>query len=93
MSPKKSAFFRLDDEAFGRQYEVRITYDVASWDAGDFTTPPAGGTASLSHVEVLQVRHFDGEGNVSGIDIGAAARRFDSRAWELVDEGVLTRPH
>ena len=87
----RSMFYRLDDEAHGRQYEVRITYEVANWDRGDFTTPPAGGDARLTHIEVLQVRHFDADGNVTGVDLGASARKYDQRAWQLVDEGVLSQ--
>lgn len=91
MNRSRSVFWSLDDEAAGRQYEVRITYEIDAWDEGDFTTPPVGGQAVLRHVEVLQARHFDADGNLSGVDLGAAARRYDQRAWELIDEGVVSQ--
>jgi len=91
MNRSRSLFWSLDDEAAGRQYEVRITYEMDVWDEGDFSTPPAGGDAVLRHLEVLQVRHYDAEGNVTGVDLGAAARRYDERAWELIDEGIVSR--
>lgn len=88
---QSQSFHRLDDEANGRQYEVRITYEVTRWEPGDFTTPGAGGTPMLKHLEVLQVRHYDEQGNITGVDLGDAARKFDRRAWQLVDEGILTQ--
>ena len=88
---QSQSFHRLDDEARGRQYEVRITFEVSSWEPGDFTTPGAGGTPQLTSLEVLQVRHYDAQGNVTGVDMGDEARRYDKRAWQLVDEGILAR--
>lgn len=65
---------------FSREMDVRLHYDWEDYSPGDGVTPHYGGFATLSHVEVVAVRYFDGRGK----EISLGQYHADV-AWHLAE--------
>ena len=81
----------LDDERNSCEFQVRIFYEFVDNDPGDSTTPAYGGDVILENVQVTRVKVLDGGGNVVAMKTGEAARKFDDRAWQLIDHNAMLR--
>lgn len=66
----------LMDEEESREYRVVPWFEA---DDGD-------GTRVLSDVAVVETLHLDDAGRVTDREVGPAARRYDERAWQLLQK-------
>ena len=76
----------LDDEPQNRQYVTLLIFDPPEEE-----DDPS--RASLVDVMVLEVRHFDAQGNVVKRETGAQARLADDRAWRLLQQDSALLEH
>lgn len=66
----------LMDEEESREYRV------VPW----FESDDGEGTRVLSDVAVVETLHLDDAGRVTDREVGPAARRYDERAWQLLQK-------
>lgn len=83
--PLHDFYSLIDDEELGRQYHVRLTYELEGYDPGDWTTPPCPPELRLIDVAVLQARHYDEDGELCVLEMNSAAQNHQHRVRRLID--------